>query len=358
MLAYWILFLIPAIGAIATGTKFKRNRLGRCRFTPAWAMISFLLVILVGLRHQVGGDWYNYLGHLDDARGVTLGELLGQSDPGYRALNWLAVQFGWGIYGVNTVGAIIFTFGLIPFCRSMPRPWLALAVAMPYLVIVVAMGYTRQGIALGLAMLGLLALERRSMRGFAAWTLAGASFHRSAVFLLPVAALAATRRRIWSAFWIGIIAVVGYLAFLERDMETLYTNYVVSGYESEGALIRLAMNAAPALLFLKLHGRFGLAPPSVALWRWLSILALAMLGAFFIIPASSTALDRLGLYLLPLQLFVFSHLPTALGGNRNRKPWVFAVLGYYAAILGVWLLFANNAYAWRPYANWLFADSV
>jgi len=248
--------------------------------------------------------------------------------------------------------------GVIPFCRSMPRPWLALAVAMPYLVIVVAMGYTRQGIALGLAMLGLLALQRRSTRGFAAWTLLGAAFHRSAVLLLPVAALAATRKRLWSAFWIGIIAIVGYLAFLERDVETLYTNYVASGYESQGALIRLAMNAVAAILFLKFYPRFELPHASVALWRWLSILSLAMFAAFFVVPSSSTALDRLGLYLLPLQVLVFSHVPSALGGKRNRKLWVFLVLAYYAAILAVWLLYANNAYAWRPYQNWLFAEGV
>ena len=356
MLVYWILFLIPAFAALVTGTKFRRDRYGRARLTPLWIAVFLFLVVLVGLRHQVGGDWYNYLGHLNEARGESLGYLVTQSDPGYRVLNWLAVQFGWGIYGVNTMGAVVFVFGLLAFCRGMPRPWLALAVSMPYLVIVVAMGYTRQGIALGLAMVGLQALERGSVRGFALWTLAGATFHRSAVLLLPVAALAATRKRIWSALWIGAIGLVGYQALLERDVDSLYTNYIQNGYESQGALIRLGMNAVAAVIFLRFQSRFGLPKASAALWRWISILAVALFAAFFLAPSASTALDRLGLYLLPLQVLVFTHLPGILGNPRTRKLLVLAVLFYYAAILMVWLVYANNAFAWRPYSNWIWAD--
>lgn len=356
MLVYLVIFLIPAFAALATGTRFKRNRSGRARISPSWLLIYALLIILIGFRHEVGGDWFNYLRHLNEARGTTIDYVIEQSDPGYRFLNWASVQLGFGIYAVNSLGAVIFTFGLLAFCRSMPRPWLALTIAVPYMVIVVAMGYTRQGIALGLAMLGLLALERRSAKGFAWWVLAGATFHRSALLLLPVAALAATRRRIWIAFWIGLIGLVGYLAFLEQDVDALYSNYVTRGYESQGALIRLSMNAVAALLLLRFQWRFDLSPASRSLWRWLSILALAMLVAFFLAPGTSTALDRLGLYLLPLQVVVFSHLPSILGTGRSRKACVALIILYYAVIEIVWLLLANNAYAWHPYGNLLLGD--
>lgn len=357
MFTYWMLFLIPAFAALTHQGRTRILVAGNIRFAPAWLAFGLLLTAIIGLRQRVGGDWFNYLGHLQYATYTPLGELLVDSDPGYKLLNYLSAQMDWGIYGVNTIAALVFSFGLIAFCRNLPRPWLAMTAAIPYLVIVVAMGYTRQGIALGFAMLGLLALERKSVRQFAFWILLGATFHRSAILLLPVAALASTKNRIWIAFWVAVLAVVGYLALLERDAENLYTNYIERGYQSQGAMIRLMMNAAAAGLFLALQRRMELTEASLVLWRWISIISILLLAAYFAAPGISTALDRLGLYLLPLQLVVFARLPSALGKSQGRKLWILLVVGYYAFIQYVWLNYAGNAYAWRPYTFYPF-DTV
>ena len=74
-----------------------------------------------------------------------------------------------------------------------------------------------------------------------------------------------------------------------------------------------------------------------------------MLGLYFVLP-SSTAVDRVGLYMLPLQLVVFSHLPDVLGKQNGGKPiWVALVLAYYCAVQFVWLNFASHAKYWLPY---------
>lgn len=83
------------------------------------------------------------------------------------------------------------------------------------------------------------------------------------------------------------------------------------------------------------------------------MLSFSILVALFAgIP--STALDRMALYLLPLQLFVFSHLPDVISahGRRNFKV-VGLMLCYYALVLFVWLNFADNAHGWVPYQVWL-----
>ena len=105
---------------------------------------------------------------------------------------------------VNSACAGLFSWGLFSFVNAQPRPWLALSVAVPYLVIVVAMGYTRQGVAIGFAMGGLLALggERSNLR-FVLWVIVAATFHKSAVLLIPIAALAEERGRWWTALWVG-----------------------------------------------------------------------------------------------------------------------------------------------------------
>ena len=86
--------------------------------------------MLVGLRHEVGGDWFNYENIYLDMVGAPLSELLERGDPGYYVLNWMSSQVGGGTYLVNLLSAVLFSVGLVAFCRQQPRPWLALAVAV------------------------------------------------------------------------------------------------------------------------------------------------------------------------------------------------------------------------------------
>lgn len=356
MWLYWLMFLLPATVAILAPRHRPSASTGlrSVKLNVAWLVTILGLSVLIGFRFQVGGDWFSYLGYLYRAQGATLVDTLAGKDPGYQLFNWISAWMGWGIAGVNLISGTIFTIGLAVFCRSLPRPWLALAVAVPYMVIVVAMGYSRQGIALGLAMLGLVALGRKETRWFVFWVILGATFHKSAVLLLPIAALAATRNRYWTAAWIGVVGIAAYTLLLAESVDALYANYVEAQYQSEGALIRLLMNALPAAILLIWRRRFQFAAGEAPLWRWFAILSLGLFAIFMLTPAS-TAVDRVALYMLPLQLVVFSHFPGALGkrGKRNNDLAVLVLL-YYAAVQFVWLNFATHAFAWLPYQNVLF----
>jgi len=221
--------------------------------------------------------------------------------------------------------------------------------AIPYLVIIVAMGYTRQGIAIGCSMIALTALGRQRVLPFLIWVFLAATFHKSAVLLFPIAALAATQRRLWIGFWVSLISFGAYRLMLEDAFQGLTVNYLEAGYQSEGALVRLLMNALPAALLLILRRRFQMSVPQQKLWAWFAIISLALLIVYYYSP-SSTAVDRVALYMLPLQLVVFSYLPEVLGLRRGRNDvLVLAILLYYASVLFVWLNYATHAFAWLPY---------
>lgn len=340
MLPYWILFLIPAVGVLAP-----------FRLTPAsrpvmWWLVGSLFALAIGLRFEVGGDWGAYLAYLDRASAMTLLEVFMHSDPGYYLLNWLAVNLGGNIHWVNLVcGAIVMT-GVVAFARDQPLPWLALMVAVPYLIIVVAMGYSRQSVALGFTLLGLVALGDGRVRLFVVWVLIGAAFHKSAVLMLPVAGLAASQSRLTSLAWAGVATLIGGYLFLFESADELWANYVEADYQSEGGLIRVLMNAAPAVLFLVLQRYLQLNEDERRLWWWLSVLAIACIP---LVVISSTATDRVALYLIPLQIFVFARLPLICLDSRWSTLIALSVVTYYAAVLLVWLIFAAHAHAWLPY---------
>nr|MDA3834425.1 EpsG family protein [Spirochaetales bacterium] len=243
MLPYWILFLLPAWLAI---TRLQPVPTQTLRWSGSWRVAFVLLVLMIGLRHQVGGDWFNYINHIQLASYDSLAQALTKGDPAYSLLNWLAARMDLGPYFVNTVCATVFVWGLAVFCRAQPLPWLALVVAVPYLVIVVAMGYTRQGTAIGLAMLGLVALSDRKILRFVVFVALAATFHKSAVILMPLAILADTKTRVWTTLWVGASSLLFYWLLLQESVAALTVNYIGAEYASSGAAIRVAMNALPA----------------------------------------------------------------------------------------------------------------
>jgi hypothetical protein len=345
MWPYWLIFVLPLASVSA------RSRTGNQRF--AWFLFLALLSLFIGLRYHVGGDWGNYMRHFEAIHYLKFSDVLSLEDPAYYVLNWIIADAGLSIVWVNLLCAIIVCVGVHTFCRSQPLPWLALTVAIPYLLIVVSMGYTRQAAALGLALIGLTALAKDKNRQFVFWVLLGALFHKSAVLLLPIAAMAATRNKLWTVLWVSIFAGIAVYSLLLDSAEQMWQAYVVDEYAqaSQGGAIRVFMNAVPAALLLRFRHKLFYDNKEKRLWIWMAILSLATLPMLSI---SATGVDRVALYFIPLQMFVFSRLPFLAGNANTFNAIVYGTVAYYALVQFVWLNFAANAFSWLPYRNFLF----
>jgi hypothetical protein len=246
------------------------------------------------------------------------------------------------------VCAALLAWGAVTFARRQAYPWLALFAAVPYLLIVVGMGYTRQAAAIGCAMLGLIALGDGRRRKFVVWVLLAATFHKTAVVLLPIAALSATHNRIWTYTWVGITAAIGSWLFLHDTSDTLWVNYVESDYRlaAQGASTRVAMDVVPSLLFIAFRRRLSAGEQERKLWFWIAIISLICIP---LLNFSATAVDRMALYLIPIQLIVFGRLPTLAKTTNIRTQMVLGIMVYYVAVQFVWLNYAQTAFAWLPY---------
>lgn len=340
MLPYWFLFLLAAFGMLLFGR--GGNEMERI----VWWLVMAVFALFIGLRHEVGGDWVSYLMHFEHMSHSSFQEAIEFTDPGYYTLNWLVAELGGDIYWVNTVCGVIVAVGLGVFCRDQALPWLALVVSVPYLIVVVAMGYTRQSVALGWALLGLTYLGRQKVFPFVLFVLIGATFHKSAVLLLPIAALASTRSKAWTYLWVGVTTALGAQLLVMEQSEQLWHNYVEEQMVSEGGQIRVAMNAVPAALFVGLRHRLTGARSERQLWWWFAVFALACIP---LVPLASTAVDRVALYFIPLQVFVFARLHRGVREQGGQPAVIATVVLYYAAVQFVWLNYASHAAWWVPY---------
>ena len=341
LLPYWVLFAYFAGGALLSET----DRAPRQRVSPFLVLGIVLIAMLIGLRYQVGADWdtyrllFSYAGYVDLDRVVRLG------DPGYQVLSWGVRNIGADLWLANLICAAIFVWGLARFAQVQPNPWLAMLVAVPYLVIVVAMGYTRQAVAIGILMAGLAAVHRgASTFRFVLYVGAAALFHKTAVVVLPLVVFASERNRLINML-AGIVAIyMFYNSFLADSVDKFVRNYIEAEYSSQGAAIRVVMNLVPAVLFLVLRRRLGFSDQERRMWFFHSVAAFGLLALLLVLP-SSTAVDRLALYIMPLQIAVLSRVPLIFGARTGT----IIVLLYSLAVQFVWLNFATHAEYWIPY---------
>ena len=353
---YWILFIIPAFFAFFGEKRtVKNSEPYSLKFDGLWWLFFLIVSLFIGFRVQVGGDWGSYLRYYEFISSAPLSENFSiLDDPSYLLLNWLSGYFGLGILAVNFICALIFTLGLFIFCRSLPRPFLALTAAIPYMVIVVAAGYSRQAVALGLIMIGLVAISRERNFLFYVMVIFAATFHKTALIMLAISVLVTGKNKFLTFSIAAIIFYLAFSTFLSEGYGDLIEYYYQESYESSGALIRILMLTLPSGLFLFFADRFEFSRTLNSLWKWISIASLGLLILLFIIDAS-TAIDRIGLYLLPIQLLVFSYLPDIFSKRGdNNKIIILLIISYYVLVLYVWLYFATHAYMWRPYRNALF----
>jgi hypothetical protein len=258
----------------------------------------------------------------------------------------MAQRLGAGIWLVNLVCGMLFSWGLVRFARTQANPWAVMLVAVPYLVIVVAMGYTRQGVAIGILMAGLASLLRgASIPKFAVYVFSAALFHKTAIVALLLVLVSARRNLFLNLLFILVAIAVLYDTLVAESVDRLLRNYVSDRYNSQGALIRVSMSIIPAIMFLAARKHFGFRPDEDILWRNFSYATLLLTVLLAVLP-STTIVDRLALYVLPLQLAIIARLPDHVLKSGYAR---ILVVAYAFAIQFVWLNYATNAESWLPF---------
>lgn len=342
----------PAVPASAAAAEWPVPRQPRSAM-PLIVMV--FLIVVIGLRYKVGGDWHNYELAYGNIQRLSLSEALGRlrQEPAYTIVNWIGAQVGAGLWFGNLMCAIPFCWGLMRICRQQPNPWLAVLVATPFLIIVVGMGFTRQGAALGFLMAGLADyIETRSLVRFVVYTLLGSLFHRTVLVFIPVILLAAGRNKIVSLALAVLAAGIAYATIFTGAAEYYQVGYLNGRFDAAGAKVRVLMNVLPALLLLVTKDRMYRSREEKVVWKTFAILSVAA-GIGLLLVTSSVIVDRLAMYLIPIQLFVLARISFLSADPRSDTAWRALVIAYSAAVLFVWLNFGYYSAGWLPYRNYL-----
>lgn len=345
MIIYALIFLFPAFLAIAN------IQLNSALAKSFFYLFCFVLIIFVGLRFENGVDWWNYLIFQLSYEDITFKEVFDRQDPGYGLLNWLSYKlFDGSIFFVNFVSALIFITGLAVFCKTMPSPWLALAISISFLVIVMGMNYTRQSAALGFGLIALTSLFKKKNIMFFVYMFFAMSFHKSAIVLLPLALLGLQNRLIVFTALL-FLAPLFYFVFVSTYIEAQVALYLGNGgMDSGGAYVRVSLNLIASIFYLLYRKQVNLPSHIQLIFDAMAAINFFLFLMLFVFP-STTIIDRFALFFTPIQLFIFSALPYIL------KPFALSasiILIVYGAQLFIWLSYSTYAILWIPYNFWIF----
>ena len=128
--------------------------------------------------------------------------------------------------------------------------------------------------------------------------------------------------------------------------------YIYRGqWDSGGAYFRLIVSLIPAVLLLGYYREFKESFSTELHWMLFAIMIVIFLG---LASLSTTMVDRLSIYLIPLQIYVWTRFPLIFKNTSAKSLMIFGIVAYHGLALGVWLNFAHHSYSWVPYSSALF----
>lgn len=275
----------------------------------AFWTILFSMFIFSGYRYWVGCDWFGYLNQYSIQWNEGYDDAIIRRDPAHWLLMEFLQQNGFGFFELNLVTTFLFLFGLQAFARRQVDPLGFLVLAFPILIINMPMSAIRQAVAIGFLCLALTAfIDRRAMR-FMAFLSLGGLFHSSAFLFfvfVPFIHGAYSNRNILMAM--ALIAPGLFFLASTDSAEVATGRYIAGDIDAAGAMFRASLLIITGLIFLLV-----LRKPWKKIfpqdYKLASISAAMMMTLVPLILISSVIADRIGYYLIPAQLMIFTRMP-------------------------------------------------
>lgn len=316
-------------------------------------IFCLFLVFFVGLRYQIGGDWYNYLFRYRLTQFTkSYWQTFTIAEPGYSFLNYYIKGKNPMAY-INLICAIFLMFGIFIYCRKQPYPLFSLAIALPYMIFVNGMGYTRQATALGFILIALILFSEKKFIWYVVFVFFASMFHKTGlVFLALYPIKFINNRNVKKLIPLLVFGSVIFFFLISR-LNSLFEAYGEdSNFSSGGGVYRHIMNAIPSVVFLLNLKYFQKELPKF--FQIFFFLAVGSLFLFLVSFKLSTFSDRLGQFFAIVQISIWPIFINKFV-KRDRVIVSLGILFFYFSFMIYW--FMNSEFSkccWINYKNYLF----
>lgn len=352
MTVYWFFFTLSSYLLITENENKKNTSILKY-------FLHFLLIIFIGFRFEIGGDWGNYLEIYSyiDLQDIISAHI--KTDIGYNLLLLITKKLNLGIYGINTICGFIVILSVHLICSLNKKYyWICFLILLPYYILVVSTGYTRQSVSIAFSLIGIYYLLSRKKRYyqnylyFSFFVFLGILFHKSAIisfiFLIPFLNYLII---IFSILFV-IINITFLMTLFIDELRRVIEQYIIVQYTSQGAILR-SLVLLPSLIFHYLLLKFNAYSINERrLFMTYSILVVLVMLLVFIKPL--TIVDRFALYLIPLSAILYAKFAYILKDTTNVLLYKLLIVFFTFFLLFTWLNFSGHQSYWVPYKNVIF----
>ncbi|SDN95429.1 EpsG family protein [Acetanaerobacterium elongatum] len=205
--------------------------------------ISFvMLVVIASLRYEVGDDYYNYMMVFNSIKNTPLtGAITYNYEPGFflwcKLIQLFTPHFQW-FYALSAIATTALVFWFI--YKESKLPFLSVYLYMTLMFYYWSLSLMRQIFAAAICTLSIKFIREKKFIPFLLIVLAAASFHKSALIMLPIFFIAQIKFN-WKS--VSILGGAALLCFIfANDIMSFVVNLLGSAYTdaskyAQGSLI-------------------------------------------------------------------------------------------------------------------------
>jgi len=220
-------------------------------------------------------------------------------------------------------------------------------------MVVIGMSAARQAAAIGLVFHLIAAwVQGAGLIKKVFYAVLAMSFHYSAVLALLFVVQSIKMPTFFRLAILGTGAAVSLPILMATERFEYYEKtYLTQNIVSSGALMHVALNAIPAVIYFFHYRKF---KGMFAFNEMVFVFAVLSIVSLFGVSISSTGVDRLALYLSPIQMMVYSTLPLLYINKSTQNTVYLFIIFVQVMIMVVWFNFASHSHGYLPYKSILF----
>ena len=316
----------------------------------ALSLLFLYLVIFIGLRHQVGGDWityendfYNYI------KEFNIYNFSYKRDFAYEFISYIVYNFNLSVHFVNLLCSFIFLYAIFSLGKEYNNYLIIILISFPYLITVGAMGYTKQSTAFALIVLAFLSLKKNCNIKFLFYATLAIFFHKSAIAIVGLLFISKLNLNIKYLSIFFILLLLSYFTLL-FDKSRILSYLQSNSYKSEGVFIRIIINLIPSFIYIFYYKLLNF---NLFEKKFILLNILCTFACLFFAFNYSTFVDRFLFYFAIIQILVYPNFIKLKNNSFNVR---LIIIAFYFSLLIGWLVFSNHSIKWVPYQNLIFLN--